>query len=89
MSQRPDFKRETTDLQHLATKLSDNRCTVTVLHTTKYHAELVGEGVENRWGFSKKIGLKIPLEERKDFDDFICNVRNSLFQVTPERSRRF
>jgi hypothetical protein len=89
MKSRPDFVRETTDLQHLAKEVSDENYEVIVDFTPKYHAEIAGEGVENGWGFSKKILRRLPLERKRDFGDFTHLVKETLLMVDPERSRRF
>jgi hypothetical protein len=89
MKSRPDFASETTDLQHLAEEVSDENSKVIVDFTPKYHAEIAGEGVENGWGFAKKILRRLPLGTKRDFDDFTQLVRESLLKVNPERSRRF
>jgi hypothetical protein len=89
MKSRLDFVRETTDLQHLAKEVSDENYEVIVDFTPKYHAEIAGEGVENGWGFSKKILRRLPLERKRDFDDFTHLVKETLLMVDPERSRRF
>jgi len=45
MSSCTDFKEEVSQLEHIANKLG-----VTVLTTTKFHAEIAGEGIEYAWG---------------------------------------
>jgi hypothetical protein len=84
MKSRPDFAGETTDLQHLFEQLSDETSKVIVEFTPKYHAEIAGEGVENGWGFSKKILRRLPLDSKRDFADFTQLVRESLLKVNPE-----
>ena len=89
MQSRPDFASETTDLQHLAKEVSDDNCKVILDFTPKYHAKIAGEGVENGWGFSKKILRRLPLDSKRDFGDFTRLVKESLPKVNPEQSRRF
>jgi hypothetical protein len=89
MVSRPDFQKELSDLQHLATEISGENNKVIVEFTPKYHAEIAGEGVECGWGFAKKIHRRMPLKLKRDFGDFTKTVRNCLLKVTPERSRRF
>ena len=45
-----DFKQEKSDLEHLATELSQHDATINILFTPKYHCELAGEGIEYCWG---------------------------------------
>jgi hypothetical protein len=45
LSQCPDFANEISDLQHLASELSDEVQTTTIELTPKYHCEIAGEGI--------------------------------------------
>ena len=89
MKQQPDFQLEQSDLQHLADEISGPTCTVKVIFTPKYHCEIAGEGVENGWGFTKKIYRRGKKENKKDFRTFTKTVKECLQLVTAERSRRF
>ncbi len=84
MAYRPDFAVEKSDLEHLADELG-----CVVRFTAKYHCEIAGEGVENGWGFSKKIYRRLPIAKKRYLDVFTNSVKNCLIQVTPERARRF
>jgi hypothetical protein len=50
MASHPDFAVEMLGLEHLADELG-----YIGRFTAKYHCKILGEGVENGWGFSKKI----------------------------------
>jgi hypothetical protein len=84
MASRPDFAVEKSDLEHLADELE---CIVNF--TAKYHCEIAGEGVENGWGFSKKIYRRLPIAKKHYLDVFTKSVKHCLIQGTPERARRF
>jgi hypothetical protein len=84
MASRPDFAVEKSDLEHLADELG-----CVVRFTAKYHCEIAGEGIENGWGFSKKIYCRLPIAKKRYLDVFTNSVKNCLIQVTPERARRF
>jgi hypothetical protein len=85
----PDFANEISDMQHLGNVLSDDTCTVTVDFTLKYHCEIAGEGIENAWGFSKKLHRHLPLSKKRKIEVFTKSVKERLFAVTPVRARRF
>lgn len=55
----PDFKNETSQLEHICSKLG---CEAII--TTKYHAEFAGEGIEYTWGLSKLHFRRYPLEQK-------------------------
>jgi hypothetical protein len=84
MASCPDFAVEKSDLEHLADELG---CIVNF--TAKYHCEIAGEGVENGWGFSKKIYRRLPISKKRYLDVFTKSVKDCLIQVTPEQARRF
>jgi hypothetical protein len=42
-----DFASETTNFQHLAEEVSDEKSKIIVDFTPKYHAKIAGEGVGN------------------------------------------
>jgi len=89
MANRPDFLNEPTDLEHLASKLSDDRCRITILFTPKYHPNIAGEGVEDVWGFVKRIIRRSPINQRRIFKDFVRLVNQEMSQVSKIRTRRF
>jgi hypothetical protein len=72
---------EKSDLEHLAAELVG--CVI-VNFTAKYHCEIAGEGVENGWGFSKKIYRRLPIAKKRYLDVFTKYVKYCLIQVTPE-----
>jgi hypothetical protein len=82
MASRPDFAVEKLDFEHLADELGCE-----VRFTAKYHCKITGEGVENGWGFSKKIYHGLPIAKKRYLDVFTKSVKNCLIQVTPERAR--
>jgi hypothetical protein len=84
MKSQLDFASEPTGLQHLAKEVSDKNCKVIVDFTPKYHAKIAGEGVENGYGFSKKILRRLLLGSKHDFGDFTQLVQESLLKVNPE-----
>jgi hypothetical protein len=84
MASRPDFAVEKSDLEHLVDELG---CIVNF--TAKYHCEIAGEGVENGWGFSKKIYRRLPIAKKRYLAVFTKSMKHCLIQVTPERARRF
>ena len=60
-------------------------------HTTKYHAEYAGEGIEYSWGASKAVYRRYPLACKKgkaNFDSLVakCISRDLL---TMDRIRKF
>ena len=75
---------EKLNLEHLADELG---CEVSF--TAKYHCKIAGEGVENGWGFLKKIYRRLPIAKKRYLDVFTKSVKNCLIQVTPEQARRF
>jgi hypothetical protein len=60
-----------------------------VVFTAKYHCETAGEGVENGWGFTKKIYRRLPMAKKLYLNVFTNSVKKCLIEVTPERARRF
>jgi hypothetical protein len=84
MASPPDFAVEKVDLEHLSDELG---CIVNF--TAKYHCEIAGEGVENGWGFSKKIYRCLPIAKKRYLNVFTKSVKHCPIQVTPEQARRF
>ena len=70
-----DFQNEITEIECMAQKLG-----VRVMCTTKYHAEIAGEGVEYSWGVSKSMFRKIRISTKMDSgrEEFISNVKSVL-----------
>jgi hypothetical protein len=60
MAECTDFKEEETALQHLGTQLG-----VRVQLTTKFHAELAGEGVEYSWAHAKAFYCRVPVSRKR------------------------
>jgi hypothetical protein len=53
LQQCTNFKDEKSDLEHLATELSEWDTTISILFTPKYHCKLEGEGIEYCWSIAK------------------------------------
>ena len=70
-----DFQHELTEIESLAQKLG-----VKVMCTTKYHAEIAGEGIEYAWGVAKSLFRKIRISTKMDSgrSEFIENVKSVL-----------
>lgn len=51
----PDFADKLSDMEHLVSELSTNRCTINLLYTPRYHSEIAGKGVENGWGSQRRL----------------------------------
>ena len=82
-----DFEDEMTEIQAMGSNMG-----VQVLSTTKYHAELAGEGIEYTWGVAKSVYRKIKLIDKKGRTNFIENVEKCLSpneHLTPANIRRF
>ena len=65
MSSCDDFMNEKCQIEHIAEKLG-----ITVVITTKYHAEYAGEGIEYSWGYSKSLYRRQPLAAKQGKDSF-------------------
>ena len=84
-----DFKSEKSDLEHLASELSNNRNKSSILFTPKFHCELAGEGIEYAWGAAKRIYRRQPLSAKRTFENCVALVKSSLASITIEMCRRF
>lgn len=82
----PDFKSETSQLEHICSKLG---CEAII--TTKYHAEFAGEGIEYTWGLSKLHFRRYPLEQKDSKQRFHALVRKCISReiLTKDVVRRF
>jgi hypothetical protein len=80
-----DFKNETSQLQHIATKLG-----VAVIMTPKAHAELAGQGIEYSWGYAKLYFRQHNTtgDQAKRLE---ANIRNAISEdnMTKTRVRKF
>ena len=68
-----DFMEELSQLEAIGENLG-----VKVITTTKYHAEIAGEGIEYSWGSAKSMYRKIPLGEKKGKENFHELVRRCI-----------
>jgi hypothetical protein len=68
-----DFANETTELQTMGEKMG-----VRVIATTKFHAEMAGEGIEYLWGVVKSWYRSKPLEAKRKKASFLQLVRDCL-----------
>ena len=71
-----DFANELTQLEYVAQELDSS-----ILITTKYHAELAGEGCEYTWGVAKSRFRRIKMSEKlnkKSKEYFVANVKKCL-----------
>ena len=84
-----DFKSEKSDLEHLASELSNNTNKSSILFTPKFHCELAGEGIEYAWGAAKRIYRRQPLSAKRTFENFVALVKSSLASITIDTCRRF
>ena len=89
MADRPDFKNELTDLEYLAQRMSDENCQVVVIFSPKYHPNIAGEGIEDCWGFAKRILRRTPLKQRIHFDGYTRLVKQQMMKNDPARCMRF
>lgn len=65
-----DFAEEISELEAVGEKLGVN-----VVITTKYHAEIAGEGIEYAWGVAKSAYRKMKLSQKKGYENFMKAVR--------------
>jgi hypothetical protein len=76
-------------MEELASQLSTDTSTVTIIYTPKYHCEIACEGIEYSWGLSKKYYRNLPLVRKKG----LVNVRSSVLEcvnkVTIDSVRKF
>jgi hypothetical protein len=81
-----DFANEITELQPVGEKMG-----VRVISTTKFHAEMAGEGIECLWGVSKSWYRSKPLELKLKKASFLQLVRGCLDPklITKEKVRSF
>jgi hypothetical protein len=85
-----DFKNEVTAMEDLATKLAINdRSTVSIIYTPKYHCEIAGEGIEYSWGLCKRYYRNLPLQRKKGLNNFRGSVKESVARVSVESARKF
>jgi hypothetical protein len=68
-----DFANEATELQTMGEKMG-----VRVIATTKFHAEMAGEGIEYLWGVAKSWYRSKPLEAKRKKASFLQLVRDCL-----------
>jgi len=86
-----DFANELTQIEYVVQNLDSS----SVLITTKYHAELAGEGCEYTWGVAKSRFRRIKMSEKlnkKTKEDFVANVKKCLStekSLCPYNIRRF
>jgi hypothetical protein len=81
-----DFQNETSQLQHIATKLG-----VGVTMTPKAHAELAGQGIEYSWGYAK-LKFRQSNTSQDQAKKLRANVMNALSTtdcITTTRVRKF
>ncbi len=81
-----DFANEATELQTMGEKMG-----VRVIATTKFHAEMAGEGIEYLWGVAKSWYRSKPLEAKRKKASFLQLVRDCLDPalLTKEKVRSF
>jgi hypothetical protein len=79
-----DFANEMTELQSMGEKMG-----VRVISTTKFHAEMAGEGVEYAWGVSKSWYRSKPLSLKKKKASFLQLVRDCLDPITKQQVRSY
>jgi hypothetical protein len=81
-----DFANETTELQSMGEKMG-----VRVISTTKFHAEMAGEGIEYLWGVAKSWYRSKPLHLKSKKASFLELVRGCLDPnlITKEKVRSF
>ena len=81
-----DFANEITELQSMGEKMG-----VRVISTTKFHAEMAGEGIEYLWGVSKLWYRSKPLKLKSKKASFLQLVRGCLDPklITKEKVRSF
>jgi hypothetical protein len=65
-----DFKNELTMLQFVGEK-----CGVRIIMSPKCHCEIAGECIEIIWGIGKVRFRRIPLDDRKTFENFKAHVK--------------
>jgi hypothetical protein len=68
-----DFAKEATELQTMGEKMG-----VRVIATTKFHAEMAGEGTEHLWGVAKSWCRSKPLEAKRKKASFLQLVQDCL-----------
>ena len=82
-----DFREEISQLQSIVDQLG-----VKVYTTTKYHVEIVGEGIEYEWGAAKSVYRKVPVGLKRGKVNFHELVRNCVSVgnvLTKKDVRRF
>jgi hypothetical protein len=67
-----DFKNELTMLQFVG-----EQCGVRIIMSPKCHCEIAGECIEIIWGIGKVRFRRIPLEDRKTFENFKAHVKST------------
>eukprot|EP00956_Cyclotella_meneghiniana_P036504 scaffold126502_cov47-Cyclotella_meneghiniana.AAC.1 len=86
MSNCTDFVNERCQIEHIAEKLG-----ITVVITTKHHAEYAEEGIEYSWGYSKSLYRRHPLAAKQDKDSFhkLVDKCTSREYITIDMVRKF
>ena len=75
-----DFANEVSQLEHVCERIGAK-----ALITTKFHAEMAGEGIEYAWGFSKALYRRYPLSIKKGKENFDKLVTKCLSRDTITR----
>lgn len=84
-----DFQNEVSEMEYIASELSDNEVKFKIIFTPKYHCEMAGEGIEYSWGFFKKWFRKQPLSDRQSCKTFVESTKRCISRVDIEMTRKF
>jgi hypothetical protein len=71
LSECPDFKYEKSAMEKLCINLSlQNNRIFDILVSPKYHCELAGDGIDCRWGYSKRTYHRYPVKDKRTKKQF-------------------